>query len=166
MTGDQRKRPAVWLFPLAVMVLIFWFSSQQGDDSSALSGAVTDFLYGLFRPLFPGMAPADFALALTWPVRKFAHMGEFTLLYLSFLTAFRFGSSMASPAGRTLVSLVSTGLYACSDEFHQLFVPGRAGRAADVAIDLVLPLCLSLILLFFPGKRRARKEGSGECRGI
>ena len=26
-------------------------------------------------------------------------------------------------------------LYAASDEFHQLFVPGRAGRVSDVLID-------------------------------
>jgi len=26
-------------------------------------------------------------------------------------------------------------LYACSDEFHQTFVPGRAGQFKDVLID-------------------------------
>ena len=28
-----------------------------------------------------------------------------------------------------------TAFYACTDEFHQLFVPGRAGLLSDVLID-------------------------------
>ena len=35
--------------------------------------------------------------------------------------------------------------YACTDEFHQLFVPGRAGRFTDVMIDCSLVLVVTLI---------------------
>ncbi|UYJ41604.1 MAG: VanZ family protein [Lachnospiraceae bacterium] len=28
-------------------------------------------------------------------------------------------------------------LYACTDEYHQLFVPGRSGQLRDVMIDAV-----------------------------
>lgn len=37
--------------------------------------------------------------------------------------------------------------YACSDEFHQLFVPGRSGEFRDVCIDL-LGSCIGLLLFF------------------
>ncbi|MBQ3466792.1 MAG: VanZ family protein, partial [Oscillospiraceae bacterium] len=36
-----------------------------------------------------------------------------------------------------LTGLLFCFLYACSDEFHQLFVPGRAGMFSDVLIDTV-----------------------------
>ena len=47
------------------------------------------------------------------------------------------------------VAAVSAVLYACSDEFHQLFVAGRAGRINDVLIDsagAVLGLALFLFI--------------------
>ena len=36
---------------------------------------------------------------------------------------------------RYLFSFIFTALYACTDEFHQTFVPGRAGRIFDVGVD-------------------------------
>ncbi len=39
--------------------------------------------------------------------------------------------------------------YATTDEFHQLFVPGRTGRLLDIGIDSCGALLGSLILLFF-----------------
>ena len=42
-----------------------------------------------------------------------------------------------------------TFLYACTDEFHQLFVPGRAGRFTDVLIDttggIIMLLFIALV---------------------
>ena len=39
-------------------------------------------------------------------------------------------------------------LYACSDEYHQTFVPGRAGAMIDVAVDMAGVLFgLALVLL-------------------
>ena len=36
-----------------------------------------------------------------------------------------------------LLSIGISFLYACSDEIHQLFVPGRSGNILDVLIDTV-----------------------------
>ena len=65
-------------------------------------------------------------------VRKLAHYSIYTLLgFLASLTVGR----------RRLFSKKSLGvllfcfLYACSDEIHQIFVPGRAGMFTDVLID-------------------------------
>ncbi|MBQ2251230.1 MAG: VanZ family protein, partial [Lachnospiraceae bacterium] len=35
------------------------------------------------------------------------------------------------------LAFVMTALYAATDEIHQLFVPGRAGRVTDVLIDCI-----------------------------
>ena len=34
-----------------------------------------------------------------------------------------------------IIAFLCTFLYACSDEFHQLFIPGRSGEFRDVMID-------------------------------
>lgn len=160
-TGSEKKvRTAVWLFPLSVMVLIFFFSAQQAEESSALSGSVVEALYRLCLAFLPDLTLEAFAEALTWPVRKFAHMGEFTLLYLSFRTAFAFGSSLGPRVKRAFWSLFATGLYACSDEVHQIFVPGRAGRISDVLIDLALPLFISLLVLLSEKQSQKRNRSA------
>ena len=46
-------------------------------------------------------------------------------------------------------------LYACSDEIHQLFVPGRSGMFTDVLIDTggaVTGMLVSMLLMFIIGK--------------
>lgn len=66
-----------------------------------------------------------------------------------------------------LWAFVITAVYAVSDEFHQSFVPGRLGSAADVLIDCLGALT-TLTLLFFARKlqsqsaqtRRAAEPGS------
>lgn len=65
----------------------------------------------------------------TWDLllRKAAHMAEYAILAV--LLARALGS-----AGWAFVVAVA---YAVSDELHQSFVAGRAGRPLDVAIDAI-----------------------------
>jgi VanZ family protein len=64
----------------------------------------------------------------TWDLvlRKLAHATVFGILALLLLRATRSAT----------LALVLTGLYAVSDEIHQTFVSGRAGRPLDVLIDV------------------------------
>jgi hypothetical protein len=57
-------------------------------------------------------------------LRKLAHAAEYAILAALLLRALE-----ATPAWALSV------VYAASDELHQHFVPGRAGRPLDVAID-------------------------------
>lgn len=59
-----------------------------------------------------------------YPLRKLAHVLEYVILYLL--------AARAWPPKRAWLFCV---LYAISDEIHQTYVPGRAGRASDVVID-------------------------------
>ena len=36
-----------------------------------------------------------------------------------------------------LLALFISFLYACSDEFHQLFINGRSGQVSDVLLDTI-----------------------------
>jgi VanZ family protein len=67
-------------------------------------------------------------------LRKLAHMTEYAILFFLFWRGWG-QSGTFSVKKRLLTALVLTILYAASDEYHQTFVPGRAGRIQDVAID-------------------------------
>lgn len=70
---------------------------------------------------------------IDYPVRKLAHMTEYGILCL-LACAFVHGySGNWKVCGISAVAVAA--LYAATDEIHQLFVPGRAGRFPDVCID-------------------------------
>lgn len=70
------------------------------------------------------------------PIRKLGHMGVFGILARLLARAWT-GTSTWSWRKIFVWALVFTFLYACSDEFHQTFVPGRLGCVSDVLIDTV-----------------------------
>ena len=116
-----------WLAVIACMVAIFCFSAQNSDDSQSLS---EKFSFLLRFPEYTAI------------IRKLAHYLEYTLLGALLSNAFYQTSGKQKP----FISLICGALYAASDEYHQLFVDGRAGRVFDVFID-----CLGVVsgILFF-----------------
>lgn len=108
---------ASWVMVAACMAIIFSLSAQNGIDSQMLSDNFTFFL-GL-------------PLSVVNFIRKTAHFLEFTglavLIYNALYRTFGFF--------RPFLSFLLTAVYAASDEFHQLFVDGRACRLFDFFID-------------------------------
>jgi len=68
--------------------------------------------------------------------RKAAHMFVFGVL-ARLLARALMGSSRGSWKKIFAWALALSFLYACSDEYHQSFVPGRSCSAVDVTIDTV-----------------------------
>lgn len=143
-------------------VLIFFFSAQQGPDSSALSGDVTLFVARIVRPDYTRLPPAQqrsFLESLGLIVRKCAHFGEFMLLAFNLacwlrLRFYEKGRAFALPRAW----LVAT-LYAGTDELHQMFVAERAPAVVDVCIDSAGALTGTLVALagMILVERRIRK---------
>ena len=140
MTTGKRRLLAVGVTFLTViwMVVIFAFSSQPDTESSEVSGRVSYQLVEGWNTAFQlEHTEAELeaaALRIEFPVRKCAHMTEYAILALLVL------ASIAVWRGRSAVkhyglALLTAFLYACTDEFHQLFISGRAGRFTDVLID-------------------------------
>lgn len=136
------------------MILIFMFSAQPADESSEISGRVSyRIVSGLDRVLQMEKSRGELELAaekIEFPVRKMAHMCEYAVLSLLFLALFYTGDAGEGSRllGRQYVySFLLTAVYAATDEFHQLFVPGRAGRVLDVFTDSAG----ALIALFLAG---------------
>ena len=66
-------------------------------------------------------------------VRKAAHMAEYgTLSVLLYIWIGQWEMSFLRRGG---TAYAATTVYAATDEIHQLFVAGRAGRFSDVVID-------------------------------
>lgn len=109
------------------MVIIFLFSHQPAE----VSNQNNEFVVNLFNLLGIDLHSA-FGEIVDYIIRKVAHFAEYFVLYILFYNVFKEDKSFS----RALIySLIGVFLYACTDEFHQLFVPGRTGKPGDVLID-------------------------------
>ncbi len=135
------------------MAVIFLFSAQPAVESSKVSGGVAYRIVSRADRIF-GMDLQEEELLryterLDHPIRKAAHMSEYAVLGVA---AFLFFAGRGWKGRKCYIfSLVFSGLYAATDEIHQLFVPGRAGRCSDVVID-TLGAAAGLLALWLLGK--------------
>lgn len=111
------------------MLVIFVFSAQKSEESTKLSNGAGRYVVTTVNEVmdkgWDEEKVEEYALAIDHPVRKLAHATEYAILALLW-----FGALGSKPQ-----AVVIAFLYACTDEFHQLFVPGRAGLFTDVLID-------------------------------
>lgn len=130
------KKRFLTVLVLLWMGLIFWFSAQPSDDSEDMSLEAGKLAGQILIPEYEEWSQARqlaFAKKIDLPVRKLAHGLEYAVLGL-FLTAM-YRSYGLDGRRWILISFLSAAAYASTDEFHQLFVPGRAGKVTDVLID-------------------------------
>lgn len=130
------RRKFFLILTLVWMVIIFSFSSRSGDISAQDSGYVGMVIGEVFVPDFEQWSEAkqnDFADAIDHPIRKTAHAMEYAVL--GFFIAGIFTDQKKLRKWRILLPWVIGAAYAATDEFHQLFVPGRSGQISDVILD-------------------------------
>lgn len=144
---------------LVWMCVIFAFSAQTSEESSEVSNDISYRIVnttGLFFHLHIDEEKIrEIANAMENFVRKTAHMTEYAILAV--LLYVWLGRWRLSCLQRARTAAVLAVLYACSDEIHQLFVAGRAGRVSDVLIDsagAVLALAVLLLKDRIAGRRR------------
>ena len=113
------------------MALIFGASTNIGANHN------TSFLFRPFMQwLFPGM-PDDMLEHIHHIVRKTAHFTEYAMLGVLVWRAVHFDPVFASfsPRRQFWFALLCCLFYASTDEFHQIFVPGREPAVLDVLLD-------------------------------
>lgn len=126
---------AVWIPVVLMAVVIFGFSSQDGEESGGLSHDVAEALVD-FADVFVDIDiqnRENIINTLQFPIRKAAHMTEYAILTVLIYTALAVDGFRHR--WRLWLSLAAAFIFACSDELHQLFVPGRCGAFTDVLID-------------------------------
>ena len=149
---------------IAVAVMIFFFSAQQGNDSSKLSGSITDWVLRRIVPGYASMTPAEQRPILRqWGfyVRKLAHFSEFALLGITLVRFFNYAIERRVWWPILLAAWVAATIYAGTDELHQMFVDGRGPALTDVCIDSAGALTGALITLLI---LRVNRHIKGEAR--
>ena len=132
------------------MALIFSFSNQKDVDSSKVSDGFIDRtvvkIYKIFNENITKEKENEIIEKYTYPIRKLAH---YTLYFILGILSFLVVKDYSINKKLIIYSLLICFLYACSDEFHQLFIIGRSSRVLDVMIDTFGSLCgISIFYIF------------------
>lgn len=106
---------------IALLVLIFCLSHQNGSDSGDTSGWFTT-LINLLLPFSVSEST----------IRTLAHFSEFACLSFFVNNLFVAYKEKLSP----VIAVSLSFLYAITDEIHQIFIPGRACQFSDMIVDL------------------------------
>ncbi len=127
----------LWTVVILWMVMIFMFSAENAEESTKTSDGIVDIVVDhVLADKKESMSISDFQRVkyeISLLVRKSAHFFMYTVLGMLVMCAVSRHTTHCIL--RPVISLSVCVLYAISDEIHQLFVPGRAGRVLDVFID-------------------------------
>lgn len=183
--GKRWIKSVAIILALIWMAIIFCMSAQPADVSGDLSGSVSYLFVQVINAVFGcGWNEIELLqLAELWdyPIRKLAHMTEFGILALLYLwVLWNYRNKVTELCNRMncrfvkerphagvsarklgLLALIGATIYAATDEFHQLFVPGRAGLVTDVLIDATgaaIALVLCGVAVAVVKKRKAVKN--------
>ncbi len=124
-----KRRLPWWIAPVVAILLIFCFSSGV-----IFEGEFTQTV-GTWIPIPDGEAKFRAFWKQTWWFwTKGFHVLEFAVLTWLAHTALHNGAKHPFKKSLLLAALIAL-TYACLDEYHQTYIPGRGGRPEDVLID-------------------------------
>ena len=128
------KKIIKWILVLLCMLTIFFFSSDNANKSTKKSNGLIIQISQLFvgHKLSGEEKETNIELYDKF-LRKSAHFTLYFILGLLIVNAIY--EYKLEETKMILIALLIAFLYACSDEIHQLFVPGRSGEILDVLID-------------------------------
>ena len=170
MTENRIKRKKVGIIWLVItiiwMTVIFSFSAREADESAAMSHSVGKEIGRIVIPEFRSWSEdkqEQFAEKIDFPVRKCAHASEYAVLGVLILGA-AYSFSEGRKKKMVLLSWGLATLYAATDEFHQLFVPGRSCQFRDVCIDSAGALTGVLLFSLIKHKIEKSSEKKKTCK--
>lgn len=112
------------------MIFIFYMSNQPATVSSSQSGGFINMLCNI--PVIGIVVENLMKIGLAeFLIRKSAHMFLYFVLAILFYMAVKQNNNIKDYS----LAFILSALYACTDEFHQLFVYGRSGEFRDVLVD-------------------------------
>ncbi|MGO9641646.1 MAG: VanZ family protein [Candidatus Acidiferrales bacterium] len=142
---SQRLR--AWLPTILWAGFIFTMSTSEFSASNTIN-----YLYPVLFWLLP-FASHDTLMLLHEMIRKGAHLTEYFVFSMLLLHGIRAGRKEWRLQW-ALIALLAAALYASSDEFHQMFVPGRNASIWDVMIDTTGATLAQVAAYLFSRRRR------------
>ncbi|SCI49590.1 VanZ family protein [Romboutsia sp. 1001713B170207_170306_H8] len=143
------------------MGFIFYLSNQPATVSASQSGSFRKMIIEMpilgviTKPILTSSIGEFF-------IRKSAHMFlYFVLAILTYSLVYNgiYHRNSQKILNSMIISLIVVFLYACTDEFHQLFIPGRSGEFRDIMVDTlggIIGLILIGITNLFLGKSKVK----------
>ena len=142
-----------WILLVLVILwmgVIFYYSNMVSYKSDETSDKVIDSTVLKIAKYFKSDLTEEQEYNIyrysVYPVRKYAHVIEYLILYI--LVFLYIDCYNISTRNKLIYAFCICLVYACSDEIHQLFVPGRTGRVIDIFIDSIGSL-IGLVLFYF-----------------
>lgn len=157
------KKTVLWILIIACALTIFFLSSQKANDSDKVSSG---FIVSIVKMIDIKNRLSDsevmkIADSMNGIVRVGAHFSIFGLL--CFLVTLQLNQYGVTGERLILYSVTATFLYACSDELHQTFVPGRSAQLSDIITDTFGALCGALVaMIIMQAIKRIRLNRTSE----
>ena len=161
---NKNKRIVLLILVLIGCITIFCFSEFSAGESTKQSRGLT---YNIVKVLNGNKLSEKELIKLSKKVnplvRKIAHfsiymiLAIFTYMFIEELNI-KSKSEKERLRKKILYTCIFCIIYAIFDEIHQIYVPGRTGKAIDVIID-TLGSCMGITLLLVNNiiKRKGKK---------
>lgn len=153
-----------WAAVAITLAFIFCMSAKTGNDLDNHSGIIS-----IVKNFLVAGATALFGREVD--ISPVGHFTEYLLLGAVLANALRFTpwsiferNATAHPAGmlgdfpNPLVALILSSLYGVSDEFHQIFTPGRSCDPMDWLVDTCAAAIGAAIVWTLLKKRNSRSQ--------
>jgi len=146
----------LWLTTLAWAALIFYLST------GAFGGSLSGWLLREFLRLCHIDVSTHTFSTLHFLLRKLAHLTEYAVFSLLLYGCFGSQHQFKWRTRTAWWCLAVAGAYGFTDEFHQLFVPGRTASLLDCGID-GMGAALGLLGLYLVGSERFFQANSSRA---
>ena len=150
-----RRKLSAWI-PVIFCMLVIAVESTPYLGADHTTGPLRQLAESLFGPI-PELEWAN----IHHYIRKCGHFIGYGSLSLAWFRAFWMTYQPFQSLGRRrlaahLLAIGGTFAVACSDEFHQTFLPNRTGTFHDVLVDCFGACTMQIALLFLMQWRLAR----------
>ena len=116
-----------WILVVIWMMVIFIFSNETSIISNEKSRAFILLIQALGLDLHKFFGDLS-----NFIVRKASHFLEYCILGILLFNSIKGKFKIKKVF---IISIAVVILYACTDEIHQIFIPGRTARIKDIFID-------------------------------
>ena len=165
------------------MAVIFWFSSMPGDESNTKSkSTIKEAIETITNPETKDanttqiqqnqakqkdLKEEQLIEKLNKPLRKCMHASVYFVLSILIFNCLK---TFKISGGKTIIIPIGIAfLYACTDEFHQLFVDGRTSQFTDVLIDTfgailgIAMINIAIIIIIKIKQKKYKKISKNYC---
>ena len=139
----------ILIIPILIwMVIVFKFSNEPADTSQLTRLNITKKIVKIISKNEITDEKDELVQRVDKIVRKTAHYTLYTIggiLILIYINQYKITENK-----KILYSVLAGTIYACTDEIHQVFIPGRTGKITDIWIDslgVLTGICICLLFI-------------------